>query len=393
MNSIHCTINDTTLRDGERAAGVAFSLKEKLLIAQSLSDAGVQELEIGCPSIGSEEISDIQSIVALHLNARLKVWGRMTEDDLSKCVRSGVQMVNLSIPLSDLFIENKYHRDRSWVLKQISYYVTKARDLGLTVSVSGEDASRSDLSFLLQAVELAQSSGATRFRYEDTFGCLDPFETHATISKITAASDLEIEIHALDDLGMATANSVAAALAGASHVSTTVNGLGERAGHAALEEVVVALWRTHQMDTGIDMQALASLSKLVAMASGCPTLHNKSIVGEEVFTHELGIYNHELLVNPSIGGNVDPIHVGREFKFLVGKHSDIPSIKHVYELLGITLVEGEARQLLSLIKQFSTASKRNPDESKLVEFYNSLNPDCKESFYSESSTRTAVMSY
>lgn len=362
-------INDVTLRDGEQTAGVAFNAQEKIAIAIALSESGVPEMEIGIPILGAEEREIIRAIAGLGLTAKLMVWGRMRREDLLSCVGCGADIINLSIPVSDIQIHHKLSRDRNWVLRCISSHVAKALELGMEVSVGGEDASRADPDFLLHVVETAQSAGARRFRFADTLGLLDPFTTFDRIHRLKEASDMEIEMHAHDDLGLATANTLAAILGGASHVNTTVNGLGERAGNAPLEEVVMGLRHLYAVETGIDCKRFPEISELVSRASGRPVPANKSIVGDSVFSHEAGIHVDGLLKNLSNYQGFDPAEVGREHRLVLGKHSGSKSVIDAYAKLGILLTEFEARSILPRIRDHAVIHKQTPGSKDLERFY------------------------
>ncbi|MGF7400384.1 homocitrate synthase [Thermoanaerobacterium thermosaccharolyticum] len=360
---------DTTLRDGEQTAGVVFANSEKIRIAKMLDEIGVNQLEVGIPTMGGDEKETIAKIAKLGLNASIMAWNRAVIDDVKESLECGVDAVAISISTSDIHIEHKLRTSRQWVLDHMASAVQFAKKEGVYVSVNAEDASRTDIDFLIEFAKCAKEAGADRLRFCDTVGILDPFKTFDVIKRIKESIDIDVEMHTHNDFGMATANALAGFKAGANFIGVTVNGLGERAGNAALEEVVMALKHVYKYDIGIDTKRFRELSEYVSAASGRQLPSWKAIVGTNVFAHESGIHVDGALKDPHTYEIFDPDEVGLERQIVIGKHSGTAALINKFKEYGRTLPENEAKELLPYVRSLSIQLKRPLFDKELIYLY------------------------
>jgi len=371
MNSNHdIIIDDTTLRDGEQTAGVVFSKRDKIAIARMLDSIGVQEIECGIPAMGKEEQESVKALVDLGLNARLITWNRALIPDIQASIDCGLMAVDISLSVSDIMINNKLRKTREWVKEQLRVALGFAKDKGLYVSVGGEDASRADLPFLIELMQITREMGGDRFRFCDTLGILDPFTMFDKVHALrTDLPELPVEVHTHNDLGMATANAIAGIRAGATFVNTTVNGLGERAGNAALEEVVMGLKHASGIDTGINTHRFREMSLFVAKASHRPLPAWKAVVGERIFAHESGLHADGVLKDPKNYEGFDPAEVGLTRQFVVGKHSGSSGLMERYRDMGIAISRSEAMHLMDKVRRIAQQTSRPLNNNQLIKLY------------------------
>lgn len=363
------TIVDTTLRDGEQTAGVVFANHEKLRIARMLDELGVHQIEAGIPVMGGDEAQAIRAICKAGLKASIMGWNRPVIKDIEASIDCGVDAVAISISTSDIHIEHKLKATREWVLEQMVQACEFAKKEGMYVSVNAEDASRSDMEFLLQFARAAKEAGADRLRYCDTVGILDPFTAYENVKTIIERAGIEVEMHTHNDFGMATANALAGVKAGANFVGVTVCGLGERAGNAPLEEIVMALKHLFKYDLGFKTEMLVEAAEYVSRASGRELPAWKAIVGANMFAHESGIHADGALKHPGTYEAFAPEEVGLERQIVIGKHSGGAAIRAKFAEFGIHLTRHQAAELLPVIRSTAVALKRSLFDKELMYIY------------------------
>ncbi len=360
---------DTTLRDGEQAAGIVFANLEKVRIAKLLDEIGVQQIEAGIPAMGGDEKAAIKRIAGMGLNASILGWNRASIEDISHSIDCDVDSVAISMSASDIHIEHKLMKTREWVLERIVESVEYAKSHGLYISVNGEDSSRADMDFMIKFAQTAKDAGADRVRYCDTLGIMEPSGTYKAIKTIIDEVNIPIEMHTHNDFGMATANAIAGIQAGATFLSTTVMGIGERTGNSPLEEVVMATKHLLKMNPGIETQRFREIAEYVARAAGRAIPDWKPIVGSNCFAHEAGIHTDGVMKFLSNYEPYSPEEVGMSRKIIIGKHSGRSTIKQILLAKGIEIDDQTATAILEIVRATSVSLKRSLSDNELVYIY------------------------
>lgn len=359
-------IFDTTLRDGEQTPGVALTVDEKIQIAQKLNNLGVDKIEVGFPASSQGEIESAKKIAAKGLDSTLVGLARSLEKDIDAVIDADLGYVHTFIGTSQLHRDYKLKMTKNEIIQTAVKGVEYAKDHGLTVEFSAEDATRTERGFLYDIISQVIDAGADFIDIPDTVGILTPIVTRDLITDIKESFDVPISVHFHNDFGLATANTLTAIECGADQAHVTVNGLGERTGNCSLEELVMTLKSAYNIDLGLDTTRLFSLSNLVGRLTGVKMPVNKPIVGANAFAHESGIHVHGILNNSSTYEPMSPEMVGHSRRIVLGKHTGANALKSKLKEFHIDLTDDQFYKVFNEIKSLGDSGKCVTDDDLIA---------------------------
>lgn len=366
-------IFDTTLRDGEQTPGLAFTIDEKVEIARKLNELGVGKIEAGFAITSQGEAEAIKRIMGLGLSSTIVALARPLKEDLDKALWCDVPYVHIFISTSDLHIESMMKTTRDEVIRQSVEGIEYAKAHGVRVEYSPQDATRTDMGYLKQVCRAAEDAGAEVLNIPDTVGVMTPRMTFEFFKELKASTRVPLSAHAHDDLGQATANTLAAIEAGAEQCHVTVNGLGERAGNASLEQVVVSLVAQYGIETGIKYEKLAETSDLVQRLSSIYLPPSTPIVGDNAFAHESGIHVHGVLSHSGNYEILSPEFVGKRRRIVAGKHAGRHGIETMIEEMGLNPNKEQLKRIAEEVKALGDAGKSVTDTDLYAITKNTMN--------------------
>jgi len=350
-------IFDTTLRDGEQTPGVSITPEQKVQIAIKLDKLGIDTIEAGFPIVSNGEMQAIKRINKEGLNAEICGLARTINSDIDSALKCDLKYIHTFIATSDIHLKYKLKMNRDQVLEKAVSAVEYAKKHGMHVEFSAEDATRSDRFFLYNVFKAVANAGADRVDLPDTVGYATPQYITELVKEVKKSISIPISMHCHDDFGLAVANSIAGINAGASCAHVTINGLGERAGNASLEEFVMSLQCLYGKEHNIKTDLLYETSKFVSNTMGIIVQPNKAIIGENAFGHESGIHTHGILNNPLTYEPISPELVGRKRWLQAGKHAGAHGIRAMLEEFGISATDEQLKDIVDRQKNLADKGK------------------------------------